>query len=262
MVDELTQQPFLDYASRDAQAYQRYRPHYPRALFDLLGAQLQRRGQGWDAGTGNGQVAVAVAAVVARVWATDESGAQIALATPHPRVTYQRNPAGQSGLPSASVDLVTVGQALHWFDLPTFYAEADRVLRPGGVLAVWCYCRCQITPAVDRLVEHLYAETLEPYWAPGRRAVEDGYAGLSFPYVTIPVDALEMEVEWGVQELIGYLGTWSAVRKYRTAQGEDPVDSLREALLDAWGSVSRRSVTWPLMVKLGRKPETLRKADT
>jgi ubiquinone/menaquinone biosynthesis C-methylase UbiE len=76
--------------------------------------------------------------------ATDASAEQIASATRCDNVEYRVAPAEQTGLPDASIDLVTVAQALHWFDRERFFAEVKRVLRPGGVLALWVYATSRI----------------------------------------------------------------------------------------------------------------------
>lgn len=81
--------------------------------------------------------------------AADASAQQIETAEPYPHVEYRVAPAERSGLETGSADLVAVAQALHWFDFPAFFEEAKRVLRPGGIIAVWAYNLLSILPDID-----------------------------------------------------------------------------------------------------------------
>src|SRR5690606_9022572 len=162
--------------------YAAFRPTYPDALFAWLADASPRRALAWDCATGNGQAALALAAHFDAVVATDVSAEQLAHAPPHPRVRYAVAPAEVSPLEDASADLVTVAQAFHWFGRDAFFAEAARVLRPGGLLAVWTYGLFESTPDVDRVVRRYHDEALDGYWSPARRLVDDGYASVAFPF--------------------------------------------------------------------------------
>lgn len=248
---------FRDLFSGGSGAYAAFRPAYPRALFEFLAGLTARRARAWDCATGSGQAATALAEWYERVDATDASAAQIASAAPHDRVLYRTAPAEASGLPDASIDLVTVAQALHWLDRDRFFAEARRVLAPGGVLAVWSYALARVTPAVDTVVETLYRETLGPDWLPERRLVEDGYASIAFPFEEIAAPPFVIEQHWTLAGLLGYLGTWSAVQRHRTRTGVDAVAAAAEALGAAWGRPGRRRrIVWPLAVRVGRRTDT------
>ena len=176
---------FQDHFSGHAAVYRDARPHYHPALFAWLAAQVPRRDLAWDAGCGNGQATVALAAHFARVIGSDPSAAQIAHAEPAANVEYRVEPAEQSSLAAASVDLVCVAQALHWFEQERFHAEVRRVLRPGVVIAALAYAGCRIDPAIDRVTTHLYVDLTGPYWPPERAHIEAGYATLPFPYTPI-----------------------------------------------------------------------------
>jgi SAM-dependent methyltransferase len=188
------------------------------------------------------------------VVATDASSAQIANAEPHARVSYRVAPAHASGLPDHSVGLVTVAQSLHWFDLPAFYAEVRRVLKPGGLLAVWTYGRPLIEPqVVDEVVAEFYRNVVGPYWPPERRWVEEGYRSLDFPFDEVPIAAPALTASWNLPQLLGYVGTWSAVTRYVQATGSDPLVALRQRLVPHWGSPEQaRLIQWPLSVRAGR----------
>lgn len=132
----MTESQFQDLFSGVASLYTRFRPRYPSALFEYLASVTPKKDVVWDCATGTGQAAVELAQHFEQVIATDASAEQIANAEQHPRVQYRVSTAEMSGLDSGSIDLITVAQALHWFDLPAFYAEAQRVLKPDGLLAV------------------------------------------------------------------------------------------------------------------------------
>jgi SAM-dependent methyltransferase len=245
--------PFKDHFSGSAAGYAAYRPSYPARLAAELAAVSPGTALALDCACGTGQLSVQLADHFDAVVATDASAAQIDAAEPHERVRYLTALAEQSGLPDASVDLVTVAQAAHWFELDKFYREVRRVARPGAVLALVTYGVQHVEGDADPVLQRFYAETLGPYWPPERRHVEEGYRNLPFPFPPIALPALAMEVAWTAAELVGYVGTWSAVRQAEKALGASPVPAFAEALHAAWGDPQqRRRVTWPLTVRAGR----------
>jgi SAM-dependent methyltransferase len=241
---------FKDHFSGHAQSYAAYRPTYPEELFRFLADCCSRTRHAWDCATGNGQTAIALVPYFERLTATDASATQIDAARPHPRIGYRVAQAEESGLPARSVDLVTVSQALHWFDIDRFLAEALRVLAPGGVLAAWSYALCSVDPAADSLILDFY-KSIDEYWPPERRIVEEGYRGIEFPMAAIPAPDFEMAADWSADAMLGYLRTWSASQRFLKDRGVDPVDAIEEPLRAAWGYGERR-VRWPLALKLGR----------
>lgn len=240
-----------------AQTYVRFRPQYPPQLFDYLAGLAPGRELAWDSGTGNGQAAQGLAARFRRVWATDISPGQVANAVPNERILYLVASAGQSGLPSRSVDLVTVAQALHWFDRQAFYAEVKRVLKPGGVLAAWSYGITRISPQIDALIESYFHDVLGPFWNAGIRLVGEKYRTISFPFQELTPPELFIEYDLDQAQLLGFLASWSAVPKFVEARGYHPLEDIRPALTRAWGQADRkRKVTWPLSIRVGiHRPE-------
>jgi SAM-dependent methyltransferase len=242
---------FKDLFSRDSAKYAEFRPRYPAALFAWLAEVSPGHALAWDAGTGNGQAAVALAKHFDHVIASDPSAKQLANAAADPRVEYRT--AGEiAGLAPASADLATVAQALHWFDRPKYWLEVKRVVRPGGVVAVWCYELQRVSPEVDEIISRFYRETVGPYWTPERKLVEDGYHTVEFPFAEFDAPSFAMTTEWSLQQQLGYLGTWSAVGRYRDVVGRDPVPVVAAELEAAWGSERIRTVSWPLSVRAGR----------
>jgi ubiquinone/menaquinone biosynthesis C-methylase UbiE len=245
---------FKDHFSRVASQYAAFRPHYPQALFDYLADVAPSRTVAWDCACGSGQATLDLAERFASVMATDASAQQIAAAPVHPRITWSVARAESSGLPPDSVDLITVAQSAHWFDLDAFYAEARRVLRPNGVLALWTYGVHRFNDAaMDALAHELYAETVGPYWPPERRHCEDGYRSLPFAFPEIVPPAFEMKERWTLPQLLGYLRSWSATSRYVQAHGNDPIVPFGEAIAPMWGE-GERVVEWPLGLRIGRNP--------
>ncbi len=244
---------FKDHFSGQAGDYARYRPSYPEDLFDWLAGLAPTRVLAWDCATGNGQAAVGLARHFRRVEATDASAAQIAGAEPAPGVHYRVAPAEQSGLAEGSAGVVTVAQALHWFDFGRFHDEAARVLADGGVLAAWTYGLCRVSDAVDALVVELYRDHLGDYWPPERAHIEAGYATIPFPWPRLAAPEFSMRVEWHAGQMLGYLSTWSAVVRCREQTGEDPLRTIAARLEVAWGE-DARVVVWPLTILAGRRP--------
>ncbi|HEX7062862.1 MAG TPA: class I SAM-dependent methyltransferase [Woeseiaceae bacterium] len=243
---------FKDHFSGHAASYAAFRPRYPDALFDFLARSAPAREHAWDCGTGNGQTAVSLAAHFERVTATDASAAQIAAAEPHPRVAYRVAAAEASGIDEETVDLVTVAQALHWFDIERFFAEALRVLAPGGVLAVWCYGLCRVERRIDAVIEGLY-RAVDAWWPPERRLIEEGYRSITLPLPALPAPAFAMSADWSADAMLGYLRTWSACQRHLAERGTDPVRTVEDELCALWGAGSR-TVRWPLALKAGRRP--------
>src|SRR6266496_3944200 len=203
---------FKDHFSRQAADYAKFRPSYPRKLFDYLGSVAPNRQLAWDCGTGNGQAAVGLASVFDHVIATDASEKQIANAQPHERVEYRVASAEESGLESGTIDLIMVAQALHWFDLPRFYEEVPRVLKNNGVFAASAYNLLHVEPAIDEVVNRYYYEVVGPFWPPERKLVEN-FADLPFPFHKVDAPKFEMTAQWSLDHLLGYLGTWSATQR-------------------------------------------------
>lgn len=246
---------FKDHFSVLAADYARYRPRYPAQLFADLAAVAPGRDRAWDCATGNGQAAAGLAGWFREVVATDASAAQIAAAHGPANVRFAVAPAEACPLPDACLDLLLVAQAAHWFDLPAFYAEAARVLKPGGVLALLTYSGVRVDAALDPVLRDFHHGLLGPYWPPERAQVERDYRDLPFPWPEIAFPAQEMRADWTLEELLGYLGTWSATRAYREQRGEDPLPALRARLAPAWGDPGRtRTVRWPLPIRIGRRP--------
>jgi SAM-dependent methyltransferase len=195
--------------------------------------------------------------------ATEPSREQLARAQAHPGVTYRQEPAERIGAPDGHFDLLAAAQAAHWFDWPRFYGEARRVLRPGGVIALWTYELFHSDPVVDAVIRDFYRNVVGPYWPRERRHVEERYASLPFPFEEIAAPALVLYSDWSVADALGYLCTWSAVQRYLRVRKSDPVALVADSLAAAWGPGERR-LSWPIHLRVGyqARPRTGTPAGT
>jgi SAM-dependent methyltransferase len=119
-----------------ADAYRRYRPDYPAALFDALLRDEPRIVA--DVGAGTGIASIALASRGIEVFAVEPNEAMREAGAQHERIHWIEGRAEATTLEGGSVDLVTCFQAFHWFDPATAIPEFLRVLRPeGAIAAVW-----------------------------------------------------------------------------------------------------------------------------
>jgi SAM-dependent methyltransferase len=244
---------FKDHFSGHAADYAKFRPSYPPELFDYIASISPSRGLAWDCATGNGQAAVGLAENFARVIATDASAQQIDGAEPHPGISYRVAPAEASRIDPNSVDLILVAQALHWFDMERFFTEVKRVLKQNGILAISTYTHVSVNPEIDAILSKFYHETTGPYWPPERELVETNFQSIHFPFPELPPRQFQMRQLWTLAQLTGYLGTWSATKRFTAAHGFDPVDSLMQELGSVWNDRERaRQVNWPLKLRTFR----------
>lgn len=243
---------FQDHFGAQADAYREFRPTYPADLFAALAAASKAHELAWDCATGTGQAALSLARFYKSVLATDASSKQLHNAANRDAVYFVHAPAETPCVRPASVDLLVVAQALHWFHLPTFFAVAQSVLTLGGVFAAWTYNLMTVDDAIDPPLNDFYHNTLGAYWPAERRLVERGYADITIPFEKLELGEFAMAAQWNLEELYGYLSTWSAVQHYKEETGNDPLPDLRARLIEAWGDKDAvREVSWPLSIKAG-----------
>lgn len=240
----------LDRFSTQAELYARYRIDYPPELYELVLACTPRRQRAWDCATGNGQVAAVLAGYFQQVEATDLSAAQLTQAVPQGNVRYQVSVAEQSPFAPASFDLITVGQALHWFDAAAFHQEVRRVARPGATVAEWGYGLVQAGEELDPLIQQFYARTMGPYWDQNRSHIDDEYARLPFPFEAVQHARFGVRRQWSAAWFLNYLRTWSSVVNYEKQHHTDPVLLIADELTARWGA-QEREVRFPVFLRLG-----------
>src|SRR3989440_12314458 len=210
---------FADHSSGVSAAYAAFRPRYPDALFDFLAHEAPALDAAWDCGTGSGQAAIGLARHFHEIFATDASESQLEHAMRHPRIAYRVASAEASGLRDASVGLVAAAQALHWFDRPRFWAEARRVLRPRGVIAVWADLLFGIAPDIDAIVRDFYSGTVGPFWPPERRITEERYRTIEFPFAEFAAPPFQIEQHVTLDDVTGNSHTCPTPRTSKRRQG-------------------------------------------
>lgn len=245
-----------DYFTKQSQAYKSFRPHYPQALFDYLLSDLNEGSTILDCATGNGQAALNLGSKNTTVIATDISLAQMSQAPVASATHWVQSGAESLPLRDNSIQLITVAQALHWFDFDRFYAEAARVLVPGGRIVAWTYSLLAICDQfgheVAEVLRWFYRDIVGDYWPPERRWVDDEYRSIPFPFEHQQTPSFVINLSWDRHALLGYISSWSAVQLYIDALGKDPLAVLQAKLNEIWPGDSVKNITWPLSLRAGK----------
>lgn len=240
-----------DRFSQHSEDYKKYRPSYPDELYTFIFQLLSSTEQAWDCGTGNGQVAFVLAEYFKQVFATDISEKQLAQAAVLPNITYKVERAEQTSFPPHSFDLITVAQAIHWFDFDAFYKEVKRTLKPKGLLVVMGYGLMQTAAPIQQIIEHFYTHTIGPYWDKERVYIDEGYTTIPFPFKEIQAPSFHNKIEWTLPQLMGYLHTWSAVKRYEQKGHINPLSFIEKDLKENWGEEITQSIVFPMLLRIG-----------
>jgi ubiquinone/menaquinone biosynthesis C-methylase UbiE len=240
-----------DLFSDNSGGYAAFRPTYPQELYDFILKQVKQPLAAWDCACGTGQVAKDLAVRFEKVYATDHSASQITNAVQKENITYSLSSAEKTSFNDGQFDLVTVGQALHWFDIPAFFSEARRVLKPTGVVAVWGYSLLTVNRQIDEIINHFYTSVIGLYWDKERKLVDERYRTIEFPFKRIDVPKFGFSFQWTLDDLRGYLSTWSSVRKFIQVNQSDPVEQVIRELRSLWGE-GARTVSFPLFMRMGK----------
>lgn len=240
-----------DNFSSQADIYAKYRPQYPDALFEYIISFVKEKKLAWDCGTGNGQTAKELSKYFNTVFATDISSRQIEHAEKRPNIHYSVEPAENTSIENNTIDLITVSQALHWFNFEKFYAEVKRVSKPTAVIAAWTYSLLQIDRETDKLIQDYHFKTLEKYWDKERKYVDDGYTTIPFTFKKIDTPEFFIEINWNTEDLEGYFNTWSALQKFIKANNYNPVPALMKEISLNWPDSEYRKIIFPIHLKLG-----------
>lgn len=240
-----------DRFSSHSKEYAAFRPTYPKKLYDFILNHVGNRSTAWDCGCGNGQVAHDLSPYFEKVLATDLSAKQIENAVPGRNIEYAISKAEQTPFPDATFDLITVGQALHWFDLSLFFKEVNRVAKPNALLAVWGYSLLSVSTEIDPIITHFYTQTIGPFWDKERKLVDERYQTIPFPFEEIKTPPFEFSFHWTREHFLGYISTWSSVQKFIKETGNDPVRILHSELRPLWKD-EKKKVTFPLFLRLGK----------
>ena len=240
-----------DNFSTQAKSYSKYRPDYTNGIIDYIVSQVKNRDTALDVATGNGQVAAKLAGYFKEVYATDISEKQLENAVKADNVFYIKESAEHTSFNDNQFDLITVAQAIHWFDFDAFYKEVYRILKPDGIFAVLGYGLFSANGHPGKLLNHFYYDITGPYWDTERRYLDENYTTIPFPFEELETKEFVNEFTWTFEQLTGYLETWSAVQHYIKKNDTNPIDLIREELKEIWEKGDRK-VTFPLLLRIGK----------
>jgi ubiquinone/menaquinone biosynthesis C-methylase UbiE len=241
----------IDNFSSASAEYAQFRPDYPRELYEYLYSRVKFFEEAWDCGTGSGQVAIVLAERFASVQASDLSANQIANAALHPKVHYSICRAESTHFLDQKFDLITVAQALHWFDFTAFNQEIRRVAKTGAVIAAWGYGLLSINKELDSEIHHFYTQVIDAYWDTERHHIDEAYAQIPFPFESLEKKNFYIEKQWNLTQLCGYLRTWSSVKKYLQQHVNDPVEAYLPHLQKHWPENAALSIRFPIFLQTG-----------
>jgi ubiquinone/menaquinone biosynthesis C-methylase UbiE len=231
--------------------YAKFRPRYPQALIDRLVELVPAKQNAWDCGTGNGQLAAMLAPFFKTIYATDISMEQMREADRSPNIWYSVQPAESTSFENQQFDLITVAQAIHWFQFEDFYYEVKRTLVPNGIIAVIGYGLIQTEPTLQKIIDHLYRDIVGPYWDAERRYIDEGYKTIPFRFREISMPTFEMQYQWSADQLIGYINTWSAVKHYIKQAGKNPLKDIEASIRECFNDKATVSFGFPLLLRVG-----------
>ncbi|ETO92910.1 class I SAM-dependent methyltransferase [Legionella oakridgensis] len=244
---------YIKHFNRQTENYLSYRPDYPESFFDFLATLARANAYVWDCGTGNGQAAFSLSKRFDLIVATDINFSPLTIAPRCDNLNYICCASEKTPLLESSIDLITVAQALHWFNFDNFYAEVRRVAKPSAVFAAWCYSLGRMNEKIDAIIGKLYLDILgERYWPKERRYIDEHYQSIPFPFQRIMTPAFVIEKNLDLYALLGYLNTWSAVKEYQKYNHENPIELIINDLQAVWGDPKeQRIMRWPLHVLAG-----------
>ncbi|WP_430405056.1 class I SAM-dependent methyltransferase [Fluviicola sp.] len=243
-----------DNFSHSSSNYAKFRPTYPKGVFAFLETILTGREHVWDCATGTGQVAENLVDLFDEIEATDLSENQLKNAVSHSKIQYSQQIAEETNFPDHHFDCITVGQAIHWFDFERFYQEAQRVLKPTGLLVVLGYGNIQVgNEEIQKVIWKLYSETLDGYWDPERHFIDENYQTIPFPFEEISHPEFQIKNTWNREQLLGYLNTWSGVKHYKDKHQINPID----LILPVIPPFDAVNVTFPVLMRIGKNQPIL-----
>lgn len=241
-----------DNFSKQSLEYSKYRPSYPEELIEYLLSIVRNKDCAWDCGTGSGQLANLLADHFKEVFATDISENQIKNAVKRNNIIYKIEKAEETSFPDSKFDLITVAQAIHWFDFDKFYDEVRRTLKHNGFIAVIGYHLPRINYIIDKIVDTFYTNIVGKYWDEERKYIDEYYKNIPFPFKEIETPQFTTSYKWSLDQLIGFLSTWSATQHYKENEGSNPIDIIREDLECNWNKDDKRNLVFPIIMRVGK----------
>ena len=245
----------VDRFSSTSREYSFSRPAYSDVLYRFLNDITSNKDMAWDCATGNGQAAIGLCKYFKNVIASDASKGQLECQFNRNNIMYEMFPAENADIQDNSVDLITVAQAAHWFDLDKFYKEVTRISKSNGVLAIWSYGMHKIDNDIDKISEKLNVggDILGRYWPRETNYVKEDYKTIPFPFKEIPAPKFDMTVNWNLDDLVCYMQTWSAVKRFSMEKKFNPLSLIVEELERLWGKRDKQKVVkWGINLRVGK----------
>lgn len=241
-----------DNFSTQSEKYAKYRPGYPFEFFDYLNSIISTKNRAWDCGTGNGQIAFELAKTFKEVFATDISQSQLDNALQADNIYYSLQPAEKTSFENNTFDLVIVGQAIHWFGFDKFYLEVRRTAKQNALICVVGYGGIDVSEEINQLKKDFYVNVVGPYWDKERKFIDEDYKTIPFPFEEIQAPFFENKLQWDLENYIGYINTWSAVKKFIKENGFNPVEKFQKELERLWKNNEEKEIRFPFFIRLGR----------
>jgi ubiquinone/menaquinone biosynthesis C-methylase UbiE len=226
----------------ESHKYFQYRPRYPKALYEFIASVCPYKEVVWDSACGNGQVAVDISEYFSIVEASDIHENQIKNSFEKDNVHYSLQNSESTNYPDNFFDAVCVAQALHWFNLETFFYEVKRVLKKEGVFFCWGYSFFRINLEIDQIINDFLLKEIEPFWSENNKSLHHEYVDINFPFEKIETPKFEMKETWELGQLIEYLSTWSAVKLYNKNRGFNILDDLIIKLSEYWKETELKEI--------------------
>ncbi|WP_035673425.1 class I SAM-dependent methyltransferase [Flavobacterium sp. 83] len=240
-----------DNFSKQASEYSKFRPQYPDEMIDYLVSFVDNKDIALDIATGNGQVAHKLSRFFKTVYGIDISQNQLANAISAQNIIYKVAAAEDTFFGDHKFDLITVAQAVHWFDFDLFYKEIYRILKPDGIFAVLGYGLFSTNTDSDKILRNFYSNIVGPYWDVERKYLDENYKTIPFPFDEIVAQSFENHFTWTFEELIGYLETWSATQHYISKKNKNPLDLIYDELKISWQKNDKK-VVFPWLLRIGK----------
>ncbi|XP_066293393.1 putative methyltransferase DDB_G0268948 [Branchiostoma lanceolatum] len=258
-----------------AELYQKYRPKWSAEFAERVVTFVKEKKSSpllhaVDIGCGSGQSSEILAPHFQHVLGIDVSEPQIALATANNKlgnVKYRVGPAESIPVPDGSVDLVMCLEAVHWFDHEKFNAEVDRVLVPGGVLAVAGTIYEKFPQDELSRISHQFLREgpMKDCWH--EKLVKylcTEYRNLPMPYGgAVRDESMSIDVDLTIPQYIKLQSTISPYREFCRRNPGDKgalLQNLQKSLYEATGSTQpveelKVHVILPIFLLMVRKPQ-------